>query len=576
MTKKWPIGLGALGLVALVGALWWQSAAPPAEPIATTDASDAAKKKSSDEGREDAAPKTIHHTVFVDVVGPNHVPLAAATVKLVELGDTKEASTDADGLVTFEHVSPRVLRVELSARGYLPKAITPPPLTPQTPEVSWSFSLERDPAVSDEDAQVLMGAVMSDGKPVVGATVLAVREKVELLGPGDVQRTDASGRFVIPHTYADVDVPPVVKVVALHRAHGEGESAVNGNDVVIELPAGGFIEGRILTESGPLPERYTLRAVPVFAREHPLLRKLSLEVRRLLAKDRKDRRANELKLTLDHLMRGKSMRHTSAVAPAGVGARSDDDAPASETEEGPPGRFRIGPIAAHRTTVIASATEFEPDSVDVEVKSGDVVPNVTLTLRAPLVVTGIVTDAETNKPLKGARIFANTTKAREGRFARARTDNQGRYTLRTHAGVRQTLSAAKRGYLPFDHGGIEGRHGETLVRDFQLRRQPKGNANRGHNRDYVGIGAQLKKTDEGVLIQKIFDGGAAAEALKPGDVIVQVDGEWIEDIPLRVAVESILGEDGTEVELVVRRQGKQRGDTERVILERRRIQAGGG
>lgn len=576
MTKKWAVGLGALGLVALLGALWWQTTAPPANSPSTETKSEQKSAGTESDDRTDSAPAPLRHTVFVDVVGPGHVPLAAAKVTLVELGTTKEAMTDADGLATFEQVSPRVLRVELQARGYVSKEVTPPPLTAQTPEVSWSFSLERDPAISDEDAQVLTGAVMSEGKPVVGATVLAVRENVDLLGPGDVQRTDASGRFVIPHSYADVDVPPVVKVIALHRAHGEGESAAKGNDVVIELPAGGYIEGRITTESGPLPERYSVRAVPNFAREHPLLRKLSREVRRLLAKDRKDRRANELKLSLDHLMRGKSTRHSSAVAPSPMGAANADAQPEGADDEGPPGRFRIGPIAAHQTTVVASATEFEPDSVDIDVKPGEVVPNVIMTLRAPLVVTGVVIDADTQKPLKGARIFANTRKAREGRFARARTDSQGRYTLKTHAGERQTLSAAKRGYLPFDHGGIEGRHGETIVRDFQLRRKPKGSAARGHNRDYVGIGAQLKKTDEGVLIQKIFEGGAAAEALNPGDVIVQVDGEWIEDIPLRVAVESILGEDGTEVELVVRRKGMQRGDTERVLLERRRIQAGGG
>ena len=64
--------------------------------------------------------------------------------------------------------------------------------------------------------------------------------------------------------------------------------------------------------------------------------------------------------------------------------------------------------------------------------------------------------------------------------------------------------------------------------------------------------------------------------LNEGDIIVAVEGEWIDDMPLSVAVESILGEAGTDVELEVRRKGKARGHTEKIILERRRIQAGGG
>ena len=532
-------------------------------------------------------PTDPRHTIFVEVVGPEHAPVAAAKVTLVALAGPVSAQTDAEGLATFENVSRRVVRVEIEARGFLAKKATPLPLTDATPEVSWTFELEKDAEAASDEAAVT-GAVVSGGKPVAGAMVVALRRDVPVMGPADVQRTDASGRFVIPNVYGDVEVPAIVKLVAFHREHGEGEIVLAPGDLVIELPAGGFVEGRVVTKNVPLPPTFTVRAVPAFAERHPVLNQLRRAVRMQLRADRKDRRANVLDLELRHLTQGKAMRFNTATP---NGDDTGDALPAGQVAAGQvsagqvaagqvaseQGAFRIGPIPAQGNTLVAAAENFEPASVEVKVSSAAPLTGVTLTLNAPLVVTGRVTDGDTGKPLSGVRIIARLRSAREGSFGMATTDNDGNYRLLTKANARQTLSAQRRGYLPFDSGGVEGDHGDALVRDFALRKAGTGKDRAGgHQRDYVGIGAQLKKTEEGVLVQAIFAGGAAAEVLNEGDIIVAVEGEWIDDMPLSVAVESILGEAGTDVELEVRRKGKARGHTEKIILERRRIQAGGG
>ena len=85
---------------------------------------------------------------------------------------------------------------------------------------------------------------------------------------------------------------------------------------------------------------------------------------------------------------------------------------------------------------------------------------------------------------------------------------------------------------------------------------------------YVGVGIRLEDRDREVVVASPIGGSPAAEAgVRPGDVVVAVDGKSVREQDTSEVVEKIKGPEGTEVELTVRRGGKERDFT----LERTRI-----
>ena len=77
---------------------------------------------------------------------------------------------------------------------------------------------------------------------------------------------------------------------------------------------------------------------------------------------------------------------------------------------------------------------------------------------------------------------------------------------------------------------------------------------------YAGIGAVLSKdaTTGAVSIINVYEGSPAEEAgLKTGDIIVSADGHEGMDEELSIFVQSIRGKEGTEVKLVISRDGEE-------------------
>jgi carboxyl-terminal processing protease len=88
---------------------------------------------------------------------------------------------------------------------------------------------------------------------------------------------------------------------------------------------------------------------------------------------------------------------------------------------------------------------------------------------------------------------------------------------------------------------------------------------------YSGIGAALEKGERGPVITTVFDGSPAKQAgLKPGDIIVTVDGKPTKDAALDTSVARIKGADGSHVLLGV--QPKGGGPVKSYNLVRRRIE----
>jgi carboxyl-terminal processing protease len=87
---------------------------------------------------------------------------------------------------------------------------------------------------------------------------------------------------------------------------------------------------------------------------------------------------------------------------------------------------------------------------------------------------------------------------------------------------------------------------------------------------FEGIGAEVQMKDDHVVIVAPMDDSPAQQAgLRPGDIILKVDGEDVTDLPLDQAVRRILGPAGTPVTLTVLNPTTKR--TREVTLVRARI-----
>jgi carboxyl-terminal processing protease len=79
--------------------------------------------------------------------------------------------------------------------------------------------------------------------------------------------------------------------------------------------------------------------------------------------------------------------------------------------------------------------------------------------------------------------------------------------------------------------------------------------------EYSGIGAALQAGPKGLVITSVFEGSPAeAAGLKPGDIIVEVDGEPTAGVAIETSIARIKGDEGTPVELLVKPKasGKQK------------------
>lgn len=75
------------------------------------------------------------------------------------------------------------------------------------------------------------------------------------------------------------------------------------------------------------------------------------------------------------------------------------------------------------------------------------------------------------------------------------------------------------------------------------------------NGNYVGIGILSDVSEGQVKVIKVFEGSSAKEAgILPGDLIVEVDGEHIDDVGYRKLIDIMLGEEGTDVVVNISRE----------------------
>ncbi len=75
--------------------------------------------------------------------------------------------------------------------------------------------------------------------------------------------------------------------------------------------------------------------------------------------------------------------------------------------------------------------------------------------------------------------------------------------------------------------------------------------------EYVGVGIQVEQREEGIVVVAPIDGSPAMEAgIRPGDVLLSVDGQEVINRTVDDVVKIIRGPEGTEVTLEFRREGE--------------------
>lgn len=85
---------------------------------------------------------------------------------------------------------------------------------------------------------------------------------------------------------------------------------------------------------------------------------------------------------------------------------------------------------------------------------------------------------------------------------------------------------------------------------------------------YVGVGVRIEERDGEAVVISPIDGSPAAETgVEPGDVIVAVNGENVESLALPEISDRVRGKEGSEVDLTLSREGKER----EITLERSKI-----
>lgn len=76
--------------------------------------------------------------------------------------------------------------------------------------------------------------------------------------------------------------------------------------------------------------------------------------------------------------------------------------------------------------------------------------------------------------------------------------------------------------------------------------------------EFSGIGVTVEQSQEGVLVISVLkDSGAEAAGLKPGDIILEANGRILKEMDLPEALTYIIGEEGTYVNLKIKRENQQ-------------------
>jgi len=350
-----------------------------------------------------------------------------------------------------------------------------------------------------EEAGAVRGRVLGpDGAPVPRAWVGCTDK-----GDKDVSTvTELDGSFELP--------AQAVGCVAVARKPGFGASVhvtlrageARGN--TFELRGGGNIKGVVVDEKGaPIP-------------------KFMLAVEKFVGADGDDEGSN------------------------GRARNVEDEKGAFEMTNVTPGKY-----------VLSVSSEGRPPakSEALEVEAGRSVTGVRIVLAAGALLSGTVTDADTRKPVAGARVALDSlTSSGVSSIPSVKTDENGAYSLE---GVPPagpfSIRVEKDGYRSRIVSGLQARGSSQMTSDVAL--QPRGEGTTGDS-ELGGIGLILgpQPSAFGAMVLGLTpDGPASQGGLQRHDYITRIDGATTDEMTLPDCIQRLRGEPGTRVALTVKR-----------------------
>jgi hypothetical protein len=220
----------------------------------------------------------------------------------------------------------------------------------------------------------------------------------------------------------------------------------------------------------------------------------------------------------------------------------------------PLGHFDVR-VAAGDFDLVATAAGWAPSS-PLHVAVGDAGASaLEIVVRAGVTVRGTVRNAATGQPVPYARVMRETTSA--GASAQpsnvgtvTRADGSFELTGLPSGPVSLTIGADS--YHPKIEGGLAGKDGDTLG-PLAIALTPLAPGEEP-TLELVGIGAQLTATVDGLIVQRVIDGGGAqAAGIIAGDLVVTVDGADVKELGLEGSLAKIRGVEGTTVAIGVKR-----------------------
>lgn len=225
------------------------------------------------------------------------------------------------------------------------------------------------------------------------------------------------------------------------------------------------------------------------------------------------------------------------------------------------GTFVVDGLEPGNYVVYAAASGYAPSQhVDVELPELPAQgPAVVLELGEGGTITGRVTDAQSGEALEGARVSLEGMLGEGTEVVPLQvtelTDEEGRYALDGVPSGPRSITLAAADHHGRIRSGIAVPEGGRVDVDVDLTPTEEGEEPRT---EMAGIGAVLATEGDVMMIRRVVDGGGAAEVgLAPGDAIVEVDGQPVEELGFGGSIERIRGPEGSRIRLTVRKAGTE-------------------
>jgi hypothetical protein len=331
------------------------------------------------------------------------------------------------------------------------------------------------------------------------------RAVIQIVGDdSQVFRAGPDGSFVIPSTRkSDGSGFGPLELIAVSPLHAPSapERAVPGQAVTLRLLGGGYLTVKTVLPTGQ-PLANVLISLEPIAMEGPAA--------------------------------------ASAEAPAPMRTSQDGQA------------TKMGPLRPGTYIVRGETLGFAPVvQSGIVIRAGAETGPIELMLQPGVTLRGVVTDAASGQPVRGAQLALLDPAARMP-AKNAVTYTRGEYVLGNLPSGRVTLRISANGYRP-EMVPLDVPAAGELEQDVRLTV-----AKPGERMSFQGIGATLGKAAGGVVIQQLLPDSPAAQAgLLAGDKIVRVDDTATDQLGLMQVTERIRGESGSPVVLEVERNGQR-------------------